>query len=1469
MIRSDSFTGGTGISRPAVVLALLTALALAAGCTGGSDFYGRGDPPPVPRSFSYNAGIAETARIHAELQAQPGLGLIGAHHAYGWSVTGSGREVIYPEGRVKVGVGGLGLEHNHPKIRANLLLAEDDPERIEPANGHALTEAELATLKRQRELMLRGLTATYLERSERASDGETSVIEGIGDYPAMANVHEDYIIHIDEIDLLYTPLPPEEDEDEAAAEDADDNDTPREPPTVFSYIDRQCTNPANYATAPGGACAVATRQVPNPYYDPDGPEDPAVNPEMVSVSLRHFVDFGDGSVEGRDLRIIPGSEQLKDGSQSAGIVANERNPELLGFNATHEEVVKAREAVREARADAQLTDAELETALNTIYQELADELIDEWETNVRERNGPQSDLVLAQRMTPEIAEALINEPDAFHGVAFGALLVPHVATVNLNVSCRNTTNEEFEACLRDGDTAVPRSGYEEDGDILSRRDGQLDPDYDKDLWLADYIQSIPGADSARVEENAVDIFLLDVAWQGNGVVLDDEATAVDEHQAYRAWLEGDPEAGVEYNRQLGEYRRIVRMYEDAWADFQVMETDPADPATTPANLPPEPVAPPFDPEDPDYYSVDVPAYLNALEAWRDRLNQLGLPNIGAAPVAFDNYQPYTAFMAQNPGFDPLNPPDTVGRINDTLDALHDFFRRRDNLRARRDLVYDNPPSYSFNHPIMVVRSAYKGFQAAPATSVQTLVELTQSPDLRGGPRTLAALPYYYGPNCGDGEGENNVDCKDFRGNLVTAVALGEDMTPEPTEKEPDPDTTYFLDPRSPRCGPLPADWSNDTDPDNNINDERDGKHYCLTAPGGSTRINGMGDTANQLVLSMGYRTLETDDPDYQPDLYAAAYLAGSLALLHERFRNELSGDSIVRRLLQTADNGRNFGTEDEPEDANGYALTEVFEAYRNTIYDSPRGYEMFNFECGAQAAEGERMECSDLRKTATEQAVRDDVYPSAEDLERFQREPTEDEVTALQTALNEAIHAVVEEQTQDAIDAEMLDTFGAGLIDLEAAMQPLGVPRILTVFVQSASASAATVSLSAAAALTSTSLATSAAFGDGIALSLAGEEIAAFDELGAPFWHPLAGLIQTRTSSRTTLAQRYADLAYAEADRIPLAGGGQLSLTSWRAGDLFADGRGTERLRTGYETLNLDEERRVSLSLRQPVGGVKGSAELLFAAGDIASLPLGPDAQHDVDHPYLGFADEGTGIGGSLPLGAGRLTALGFSSAGDLSASAISSTSDTEAPREVHGGLLQYAFSPFTDAHIAIETGALVEENRFLGLRGTGAFSGLGAATTGFAGLSVDSALAAGWRLRANINGGMTRTSAPANSLIADWSTTATSAFSLGVAGSDLLRPRDSLRISLAQPLRVESGEATLLVPAGRASSETILPRYARIDGVGLAPSGRQLELSAVYRLQLPEATVLSLGAGVVHDGGHVAAAEPEAYILGDLRLRF
>ena len=72
--------------------------------------------------------------------------------------------------------------------------------------------------------------------------------------------------------------------------------------------------------------------------------------------------------------------------------------------------------------------------------------------------------------------------------------------------------------------------------------------------------------------------------------------------------------------------------------------------------------------------------------------------------------------------------------------------------------------------------------------------------------------------------------------------------------------------------------------------------------------------------------------------------------------------------------------------------------------------------------------------------------------------------------------------------------YGQGLMDLGAATSPVGVP----VITMGETATGAGVGVQAS------SMMTGQAFGDGLARSLAGQEIAAFDSLGAPFWYRLS-----------------------------------------------------------------------------------------------------------------------------------------------------------------------------------------------------------------------------------------------------------------------------------------------------------------------------------------------------------------------------
>ena len=118
------------------------------------------------------------------------------------------------------------------------------------------------------------------------------------------------------------------------------------------------------------------------------------------------------------------------------------------------------------------------------------------------------------------------------------------------------------------------------------------------------------------------------------------------------------------------------------------------------------------------------------------------------------------------------------------------------------------------------------------------------------------------------------------------------------------------------------------------------------------------------------------------------------------------------------------------------------------------------------------------------------------------------------------------------------ETYGAGHLDLEAALSPVGA--------LSAGPSAH--------ALSRTTLQTPAAFGS-VAQRVAGYELAAFDEQGFPFWVPLSGLISGQSDDRTPIPE----IRGREVAGVPATGLGALGLhwtTPGDAGGLpFPEGR--------------------------------------------------------------------------------------------------------------------------------------------------------------------------------------------------------------------------------------------------------------------------------------------------------------------------
>ena len=112
-------------------------------------------------------------------------------------------------------------------------------------------------------------------------------------------------------------------------------------------------------------------------------------------------------------------------------------------------------------------------------------------------------------------------------------------------------------------------------------------------------------------------------------------------------------------------------------------------------------------------------------------------------------------------------------------------------------------------------------------------------------------------------------------------------------------------------------------------------------------------------------------------------------------------------------------------------------------------------------------------------------------------------------------------------------------------------------------------------------------------------------------------------------------------------------------------------------------------------------------------------------------------------------------------------------------------------------------------------------------------------------------------------SSLATSAFALHATRA--LAGSGALRFSVSQPLRVESGRASLTVPAGRTKQGAV--RHSTVPA-DMAPSGRQMDIAGQWHRPLGKGE-LRLGAVYSHRPGHSEAAGPELTFLGGWRWEF
>ena len=355
--------------------------------------------------------------------------------------------------------------------------------------------------------------------------------------------------------------------------------------------------------------------------------------------------------------------------------------------------------------------------------------------------------------------------------------------------------------------------------------------------------------------------------------------------------------------------------------------------------------------------------------------------------------------------------------------------------------------------------------------------------------------------------------------------------------------------------------------------------------------------------------------------------------------------------------------------------------------------------------------------------------------------------------------------------------YGQGLLDLDAALSPVGVPGFTA---------GATVS-GGGTPVARSRLSLGRAFGAGSASGLAGREIAAFDTLGAPFWYDLGGLV------------------------------------------------------------GLPDPPRTGARLRE-----------FIAAPSIEAWDAEPGTDTAPDAPRVGFGhlpgDAGTGHSLLAP----NAFSLTWGRPGGIVATAFTSEGDDHRDaRPASGALVSWRAA---HAPLGLRAGWLGERHSMLSATAKGAFGDL-AADSFFVGFDLHHR-AGGWRFGGGPEFGLARPRARGG-IIAGVEPLATSAFTLHAS-----RPTGGggmLQVSLAQPLRVEGGDAVLSVPVGRTRDRAVVRERLPAD---LAPAGRQLDLSVRWERPLAGGE-FRLGTVATRHAGHDAGARPQLSLLAGWRLSF
>lgn len=430
--------------------------------------------------------------------------------------------------------------------------------------------------------------------------------------------------------------------------------------------------------------------------------------------------------------------------------------------------------------------------------------------------------------------------------------------------------------------------------------------------------------------------------------------------------------------------------------------------------------------------------------------------------------------------------------------------------------------------------------------------------------------------------------------------------------------------------------------------------------------------------------------------------------------------------------------------------------------------------------------------------------------------------------------------------------YGRGLLNLEAALQPIG-----TLTTSTSSGSTVTVSGTSLTGSAATSTALQAAGRAGLL------QVAAFDGYGRDFQVDLAPTVRRVTPAGNSLAPMLAAFD-AAAERSYSRHGGTVRVA----------------MRSEATRLALGQPAPAQGGLGLSDGGFvisavdAGGRELTFGLSEMGTQAFGlagelarrgePHFTPALGNPYFSLAPQHTHAGVGFPLSGGLHLKIGLL-VSDPRITTYDGVPQTSGRRQ--SMTLGEVSGQFDSFLWSAGIGRLQESDSVLGTTQTGALGFSGNTGTTVANFGVAFSPAARLKVGAQYTAGYTDGIANrADSLVTGYTASRSEAYAVFASLREPFGRGDSLSVTVSRPMRMVSGAMQMVVPV--AAAEDGSPVMAS-RSISLRPDGRETRADVLYMRPINRQTRWFLGVALRYQPDHDPTAPKELTIGAGMRAEF